>query len=106
MSTMTRTRAVRKTSFTILAAAAIGMTPVAVATAAPESPSAAGTSATASQTSGPSVTGASSADVQATGAGSTPLRADQVSLLDLLPTPLNCLLSTGYTLLCLGVPVP
>ncbi|PPI92665.1 hypothetical protein C5E46_27700 [Nocardia nova] len=105
MSTMTRTRAVRKTSFTILAAAAIGMAPVAVATAAPESRSAADASATASQTSGPSVTGASSADPRAIGAVS-PLRADQVSLLDLLPTPLNCLLSTGYALLCLGVPVP
>ncbi|WP_146097701.1 hypothetical protein [Nocardia nova] len=112
---MTRNRAVWKTSFTILAAAAIGTAPVAVAAASPENPSAAATSAVGGvpvgpQTSGPagspSGTVASSVDPQPAGAVSTPLRTGQVSLLDLLPTPLNCLLSTGYTLLCLGVPVP
>lgn len=28
------------------------------------------------------------------------------SWLDLLPVPLNCLLSTGFFYLCLGVPIP
>lgn len=107
---MTRTRAVRKSSFTILAAAAIGAAPVAVAAASPESPSAAGTSAVtvepASQVSG--AQNRVAADVaDSVAATAVSPRAEQVSsLLDLLPTPLNCLLSTGYALLCLGVPVP
>ncbi|WP_157126447.1 hypothetical protein [Nocardia mikamii] len=111
---MTRTQAVRKSSFTILAAAAIGMASVAVAAASPESPSAAGTSAVIVEPAGPQVPGAAGAQspaaaVVADSAAVTPVspRAGQVSsLLDLLPTPLNCLLSTGYALLCLGVPVP
>ncbi|MFF0494871.1 hypothetical protein ACFYU5_00570 [Nocardia aobensis] len=111
MSTMTRTRAVRKSSFTILAAAAIGMAPVAVAAASPESPSAAGASAVTVEPAGPQVSGAQSraAAGVADSVAAIPVspRAGRVSsLLDLLPTPLNCLLSTGYALLCLGVAVP
>ncbi|SUA48276.1 hypothetical protein [Nocardia africana] len=111
---MTRTRAVRKTSFTLLAAAAIGTASVAVATATPENPSAATTSAVTVVPAGPQVSGpagspsGTAATVADPVAAATPAQpqADQVSLLDLLPTPLNCLLSTGYALLCLGVPLP
>lgn len=112
---MTRTRRVQKSSFTILAAAAIGVAPVAVAAASPESPSVAGSSAVTVETAGPQpVSGAAGAQTRAVAGvadsvAATPVspRGGQVSsLLDLLPTPLNCLLSTGYALLCLGVPVP
>ncbi|MBB5914412.1 hypothetical protein BJY24_003279 [Nocardia transvalensis] len=38
-------------------------------------------------------------------AATTPTMAAPVSLLDLLPNPLNCLLSTGFAAFCLGVPL-
>lgn len=111
---MTRTRVVRKTSFTLLTAAAIGTAPVALATATPESPSATTTSTATVVSAGQQVSGPAgspsgiAAAVADPVAAATPAQpqAAQVSLLDLLPTPLNCLLSTGYALLCLGVPLP
>ncbi|WP_068027808.1 hypothetical protein [Nocardia mexicana] len=72
---MKRTDLVRRTALAVLATGAVGAATVVPAAAAPAVPAPA------------------------------PPSAPAVSPLDVLPTPLNCLLTTGFAVFCLGVPL-
>ncbi|WP_460701106.1 hypothetical protein [Nocardia thraciensis] len=72
---MKRTDLVRRTALAVLATGSVGAAAVVPAAAAPVVPAPA------------------------------PPSAPAVSPLDVLPTPLNCLLTTGFAVFCLGVPL-
>ncbi|NKY88370.1 hypothetical protein [Nocardia veterana] len=108
---MTRTQTVRTTVVTALAAGAIGLAATAPADAG-EIPSGATVSAvtpTVVSARAPiSAPAAVSAQPSAPAPNSTASPAGPaaaVSLLDLVPNPLNCLLSTGFAMFCLGLPL-